>query len=82
MGAIWPTSNRVVVCCSAGKSARPPRPRAGTRGQYGHTVVVLTIDPAKRWHKHGDQRSWQHTPQRVPGARVPTAAMILDMRRV
>jgi anion-transporting ArsA/GET3 family ATPase len=52
--------------------------------EYGRTVVVLTIDPAKRLAQALGIRDLGNTPQRVPLApEVPGElhAMMLDMRR-
>src|SRR5262245_61828656 len=44
------TSNRVVVCCGAGGVGKTTTAAAMAlrAAEYGRTVVVLTIDPAKR----------------------------------
>ena len=52
--------------------------------EYGRTVVVLTIDPAKRLAQALGIKDLGNTPQRVPLAPEVTGelhAMMLDMRR-
>src|ERR671933_74608 len=51
MGSILTdTANRVVVCCGAGGGGKTTTAAAMAlrAAEYGRTVVVLTIDPAKR----------------------------------
>src|SRR6201988_517788 len=80
------TSNRVVVCCGAGGVGKTPTAAAmGLRAaEYGRTVVVLTIDPAKRLAQALGIKDLGNTPQRVPLAPEVSGelhAMMLDMRR-
>lgn len=80
------TSNRVVVCCGAGGVGKTTTAAAMAlrAAEYGRTVVVLTIDPAKRLAQALGIDDLGNTPQRVPLAdEVPGQlyAMMLDMRR-
>jgi anion-transporting ArsA/GET3 family ATPase len=80
------TSNRVVVCCGAGGVGKTTTAAAMAlrAAEYGRTVVVLTIDPAKRLAQALGIKTLGNTPQRVPLApEVPGElhAMMLDMRR-
>jgi len=80
------TSNRVVVCCGAGGVGKTTTAAAMAvrAAEYGRTVVVLTIDPAKRLAQALGIDDLGNTPQRVPlPAEVPGElhAMMLDMRR-
>ena len=65
------TSNRVVVCCGAGGVGKTTTAAAMAlrAAEYGRTVVVLTIDPAKRLAQaSGHQGSRQHTAARAVGS--------------
>ncbi|BBY81575.1 ArsA family ATPase [Mycolicibacterium pulveris] len=80
------TSNRVVVCCGAGGVGKTTTAAAMAlrAAEYGRTVVVLTIDPARRLAQALGIADLGNTPQRVPLApEVPGGlhAMMLDMRR-
>ncbi|GFG74138.1 ArsA family ATPase [Mycobacterium botniense] len=80
------TSNRVIVCCGAGGVGKTTTAAALAlrAAEYGRTVVVLTIDPAKRLAQALGINALGNTPQRVPLApEVPGElyAMMLDMRR-
>ena len=80
------TSNRVVVCCGAGGVGKTTTAAAMAlrAAEYGRTVVVLTIDPAKRLAQALGISDLGNSPQRVPLApEVPGElyAMMLDMRR-
>ena len=80
------TSNRVVVCCGAGGVGKTTTAAAMAlrAAEYGRTVVVLTIDPAKRLAQALGIRDLGNTPQRVPLAPEVSGelhAMMLDMRR-
>jgi anion-transporting ArsA/GET3 family ATPase len=80
------TSNRVVVCCGAGGVGKTTTAAAMAlrAAEYGRTVVVLTIDPAKRLAQALGINDLGNSPQRVPLApEVPGQlfAMMLDMRR-
>ncbi|WP_193046688.1 ArsA family ATPase [Mycolicibacterium baixiangningiae] len=87
LGAILhDTSNRVVVCCGAGGVGKTTTAAAMAlrAAEYGRTVVVLTIDPAKRLAQALGIKDLGNTPQRVPLAPEVTGelhAMMLDMRR-
>jgi anion-transporting ArsA/GET3 family ATPase len=80
------TANRVVVCCGAGGVGKTTAAAsmALRAAEYGRTVVVLTIDPAKRLAQALGISDLGNSPQRVPLApEVPGQlfAMMLDMRR-
>jgi anion-transporting ArsA/GET3 family ATPase len=80
------TANRVVVCCGAGGVGKTTTAAAMAlrAAEYGRTVVVLTIDPAKRLAQALGISDLGNSPQRVPLApEVPGQlfAMMLDMRR-
>jgi anion-transporting ArsA/GET3 family ATPase len=80
------TANRVVVCCGAGGVGKTTTAAAMAlrAAEYGRTVVVLTIDPAKRLAQALGIGDLGNSPQRVPLApEVPGQlfAMMLDMRR-
>ncbi|MGK2880178.1 MAG: ArsA family ATPase [Mycobacterium sp.] len=80
------TSNRVVVCCGAGGVGKTTTAAAMAlrAAEYGRTVVVLTIDPAKRLAQALGIKDLGNTPQRVPLAPEVDGelhAMMLDMRR-
>ena len=80
------TTNRVVVCCGAGGVGKTTTAAAMAlrAAEYGRTVVVLTIDPAKRLAQALGINDLGNSPQRVPLApEVPGQlyAMMLDMRR-
>jgi anion-transporting ArsA/GET3 family ATPase len=80
------TANRVVVCCGAGGVGKTTTAAAMAlrAAEYGRTVVVLTIDPAKRLAQALGITDLGNTPQRVPLAPEVTGqlfAMMLDMRR-
>jgi anion-transporting ArsA/GET3 family ATPase len=79
-------SNRVVVCCGAGGVGKTTTAAAMAlrAAEYGRTVVVLTIDPAKRLAQALGIKDLGNTPQRVPLAPEVSGelhAMMLDMRR-
>jgi anion-transporting ArsA/GET3 family ATPase len=79
------TANRVVVCCGAGGVGKTTTAAAMAlrAAEYGRTVCVLTIDPAKRLAQALGVNDLGNTPQRVPLApEVPGElhAMMLDMR--
>ncbi|MGU3497754.1 ArsA family ATPase [Mycobacterium sp. C31M] len=80
------TSNRVIVCCGAGGVGKTTTAAAMAlrAAERGRTVVVLTIDPAKRLAQALGIESLGNNPQRVPLAPEVTGelhAMMLDMRR-
>lgn len=79
-------SNRVIVCCGAGGVGKTTTAAAMAMraAEYGRTVVVLTIDPAKRLAQALGIRDLGNEPQRVPMAPEVSGelhAMMLDMRR-
>lgn len=79
-------SNRVVVCCGAGGVGKTTTAAAMAlrAAEYGRSVVVLTIDPAKRLAQALGIKELGNEPQRVHlGDGVPGElhAMMLDMRR-
>ncbi|MEI8084041.1 MAG: ArsA family ATPase [Actinomycetes bacterium] len=79
-------TNRVVVCCGAAGVGKTTTAAAMAlrAAEYGRTVVVLTIDPAKRLAQALGIRELGNNPQQVPlAADVPGElhAMMLDMRR-
>ena len=78
-------SNRVVVCCGAGGVGKTTTAAAMAlrAAEYGRTVVVLTIDPAKRLAQALGIKELGNSPQQVPlASEVPGElyAMMLDMR--
>ena len=78
-------SNRVVVCCGAGGVGKTTTAAAMAlrAAEYGRSVVVLTIDPAKRLAQALGIKELGNTPQQVPlGTEVSGElyAMMLDMR--
>lgn len=80
------TANRVVVCCGAGGVGKTTTAAAMAMraAEYGRTVCVLTIDPAKRLAQALGINDLGNVPQRVPLAPEVTGelhAMMLDMRR-
>jgi anion-transporting ArsA/GET3 family ATPase len=80
------TTNRVVVCCGAGGVGKTTIAAAMAlrAAEYGRTVVVLTIDPAKRLAQALGINDLGNSPQRVPLAPEVSGqlyAMMLDMRR-
>ncbi|MEW5810798.1 MAG: ArsA family ATPase [Actinomycetota bacterium] len=80
------TANRVVVCCGAGGVGKTTTAAAMAlrAAEYGRTVVVLTIDPAKRLAQALGIKDLGNVPQRVPLAPEVSGelhAMMLDMRR-
>lgn len=79
-------SNRVVVCCGAGGVGKTTTAAAMAlrAAEYGRSVVVLTIDPAKRLAQALGIKELGNTPQQVPLGPEVTGelyAMMLDMRR-
>ena len=80
------TANRVVVCCGAGGVGKTTTAAAMAlrAAEYGRTVVVLTIDPAKRLAQALCIKDLGNSPQRFPVAPEVSGdmyAMMLDMRR-
>ena len=79
-------STRVVVCCGAGGVGKTTTAAAMAlrAAEYGRTVVVLTIDPARRLAQALGIDELGNSPQRVPlnfEAKGELHAMMLDMRR-
>ncbi|MDQ3106097.1 MAG: ArsA family ATPase [Actinomycetota bacterium] len=82
-------STRIVVCCGSGGVGKTTTAAAlGLRAaERGRSVVVLTIDPARRLAQSLGLSELDNTPRPVPGTRAgPTAtgrldAMMLDMKR-
>ncbi|MDG3009403.1 ArsA family ATPase [Rhodococcus sp. D2-41] len=87
VGAILGDRNtRVIVCCGAGGVGKTTTAAAlGLRAaEMGRTVVVLTIDPAKRLAQALGVQDLGNTPQPVRLGDEVTGklfAMMLDMRR-
>ncbi len=77
------TSNRVVVCCGAGGVGKTTTAAAMAlrAAEYGRTVVVLTIDPAKRLAQALGIKDLGNTPQRVPLAPEVTRRAVRDDAR-
>lgn len=77
--------NRVVVCCGAGGVGKTTTAAsvALRAAEYGRTVVVLTIDPARRLAQSLGIEALGNTPQQVhiEGIKGELYAMMLDMRR-
>jgi anion-transporting ArsA/GET3 family ATPase len=79
-------SNRVVVCCGAGGVGKTTTAAAIAlrAAEMGRTVVVLTIDPARRLAQALGIDDLGNSPQRVPlnsDTEGELHAMMLDMRR-
>jgi anion-transporting ArsA/GET3 family ATPase len=80
-------STRIVVCCGAGGVGKTTTAAAlGLRAaEQGRTVVVLTIDPARRLAQSMGLTELDNTPRRVAGvdgtAGGSLDAMMLDMKR-
>ena len=79
-------SNRVVVCCGAGGVGKTTTAAAMAlrAAEYGRSVVVLTIDPARRLAQALGIKDLGNTPQRVPlddGVPGELSAMMLDQKR-
>jgi len=78
---------RIVVCCGAGGVGKTTVAAAlGLRAaERGRTVVVLTIDPARRLAQSMGLTELDNTPRRVAGVDSPNGgglhAMMLDMKR-
>jgi anion-transporting ArsA/GET3 family ATPase len=78
---------RIVVCCGAGGVGKTTTAAAlGLRAaERGRSVVVLTIDPARRLAQSMGLTELDNTPRRVAGVHPPNGgglhAMTLDMKR-
>ncbi|RBY78381.1 ArsA family ATPase [Geodermatophilus sp. TF02-6] len=78
-------STRIVVCCGAGGVGKTTTSAALAlaAAAAGRTVVVLTIDPARRLAQSLGLGELDNEPRRVdvPGAEGELHAMMLDMKR-
>jgi anion-transporting ArsA/GET3 family ATPase len=78
-------STRIVVCCGAGGVGKTTTSAALAlaAAEAGRTVVVLTIDPARRLAQSLGLMELDNEPRRVdvPGAAGELHAMMLDMKR-
>jgi anion-transporting ArsA/GET3 family ATPase len=76
---------RIVVCCGAGGVGKTTTSAALAlaAAEAGRTVVVLTIDPARRLAQSLGLEELDNEPRRVdvPGAKGELHAMMLDMKR-
>jgi anion-transporting ArsA/GET3 family ATPase len=76
---------RIVVCCGAGGVGKTTTSAALAlaAAEAGRTVVVLTIDPARRLAQSLGLVELDNEPRRVdvPGAEGELHAMMLDMKR-
>ncbi|WP_198598139.1 ArsA family ATPase [Blastococcus atacamensis] len=76
---------RIVVCCGAGGVGKTTSSAALAlaAAEAGRTVVVLTIDPARRLAQSLGLEELDNEPRRVdvPGAPGELHAMMLDMKR-
>lgn len=79
-------SSRVIVCCGSGGVGKTTTAAALAlrAAERGRSVVVLTIDPARRLAQALGVQSLDNAPQKVelaPGATGELHAMMLNMRR-
>lgn len=78
-------SNRIVVCCGSGGVGKTTTSAAlaVAAAEAGRTVVVLTIDPARRLAQSLGLVELDNEPRQVevPGAPGRLDAMMLDMKR-
>jgi len=78
-------ATRTIVCCGSGGVGKTTTAAAlGLRAaERGRSVVVLTIDPARRLAQSLGLGALDNTPARVPGTRGDgdLFAMMLDMKR-
>ncbi|GII93688.1 ArsA family ATPase [Sinosporangium siamense] len=76
---------RIIVCCGAGGVGKTTTAAAlGLRAaERGRTVVVLTVDPARRLAQSMGLTQLDNVPRRVEGVEGPGElhAMMLDMKR-
>ena len=76
---------RIIVCCGAGGVGKTTTSAALAlaAAEAGRTVVVLTIDPARRLAQSLGLEELDNEPRRVdvPGADGELHAMMLDMKR-
>jgi anion-transporting ArsA/GET3 family ATPase len=89
-GLIGDPDTRIVVCCGAGGVGKTTTSAALAlvAAEAGRSVVVLTIDPARRLAQSLGLTELDNEPRRVdipgdaaPGARGELHAMMLDMKR-
>ncbi len=80
-------ATRIIVCCGAGGVGKTTTAAAlGVRAaERGRSVVVLTIDPARRLAQSMGLRTLDNSPRRVEGVDEAKGgelhAMMLDMKR-
>src|SRR5690606_3733531 len=78
-------ATRIVICCGSGGVGKTTTAAAlGMRAaERGRTVVVLTVDPARRLAQSMGLTELDNTPRPVPGVEGDGAlyAMMLDMKR-
>ncbi|WP_283139745.1 ArsA family ATPase [Rhizohabitans arisaemae] len=78
-------ATRIIVCCGSGGVGKTTTAAAlGLRAaERGRSVVVLTVDPAKRLAQSMGLTELDNTPRRVKGTRGSGElhAMMLDMKR-
>ncbi|MGY1746120.1 ArsA family ATPase [Blastococcus sp. SYSU D00695] len=78
-------ATRILVCCGAGGVGKTTTSAALAlaAAEAGRTVVVLTIDPARRLAQSLGLEELDNEPRRVdvPGAAGELSAMMLDMKR-
>ncbi|SDQ73652.1 ArsA family ATPase [Thermostaphylospora chromogena] len=78
-------ATRIVICCGSGGVGKTTTAAAlGLRAaERGRTVVVLTVDPARRLAQSMGLTELDNTPRPVPGVEGDGAlyAMMLDMKR-
>jgi anion-transporting ArsA/GET3 family ATPase len=76
---------RIIVCCGAGGVGKTTTSAALAlaAAEAGRTVVVLTIDPARRLAQSLGLEELDNEPRRVevPGSKGELHAMMLDMKR-
>jgi anion-transporting ArsA/GET3 family ATPase len=84
-GLITDPDTRIVVCCGAGGVGKTTTSAALAlaAAEAGRSVVVLTIDPARRLAQSLGLTELDNEPRRVevPGASGELHAMMLDMKR-
>jgi anion-transporting ArsA/GET3 family ATPase len=86
-GLLQDPAVRIVVCCGSGGVGKTTTAAAlGLRAaEQGRTVVVLTIDPARRLAQSMGLRELGNTPRKVSGVDTEKGgelhAMMLDMKR-
>jgi anion-transporting ArsA/GET3 family ATPase len=84
-GLITDPETRIIVCCGSGGVGKTTTSAALAlaAAEAGRTVVVLTIDPARRLAQSLGLEELDNEPRRVevPGADGELHAMMLDMKR-